>query len=252
MLRRHRLLALLAALATPATAIVAASPGPYAAAVADTARPAEDTARDANRKPAEMLAFAKVKPGQTVIDYIPSKGYFTRLFSSAVGPKGIVYAVTPQMLIDVLQKSGHPMPPSITGEPGRGNVHDLVARNGSLGMADGSADLVWTSQNYHDVHIFGGAEQAAALNKAAFAALKPGGLYVVLDHAAQPGIDDATMKKLHRIDEAVVKQEVTAAGFKLDGESTVLANPADPHTANVFDPSIRGHTDQFILRFRKP
>jgi len=243
------LIALLAALATPA--IVAAA-SPYAAAISDPARPAEDTARDADRKPADMLAFAKVKPGETVVDYIPSKGYFTRIFSAAVGPKGTVYAVTPQLLIDIFAKTGHPLPPSITAEPGRGNVHDTVAKNGSLGMPDGSVDLVWTSQNYHDVHIFGGAEQAAALNKAAFAALKPGGLYVVLDHAAQPGIDDATMKKLHRIDEAVVKQEVLAAGFKADGESKILANPADPHTANVFDPSIRGHTDQFILRFRKP
>jgi predicted methyltransferase len=250
MIRRPFVLALLATLATPAIALAAASP--YAAAISDAGRPAEDTARDANRKPAEMLAFAKVKPGETVVDYIPSKGYFTRIFSAAVGAKGTVYAVTPQMLIDIFTKSGHPLPPSITAEPGRGNVHDLVAKNGSLGPPDGSVDLVWTSQNYHDVHIFGGAEQAAALNKAAFAALKPGGLYVVLDHAALPGIDDATMKKLHRIDEAVVKQEVLAAGFTLDGESKLLANPADPHTANVFDPSIRGHTDQFILRFRKP
>ena len=92
----------------------------------------------------------------------------------------------------------------------------------------------------------------AALNKAAFEALKPGGVYVVEDHAGPAGLDDAGMGKLHRIDEALVKKEVLAAGFKLDGESTVLRNPADPHTANVFDPSIRGKTDQFVLRFRKP
>ncbi|PXA85064.1 methyltransferase [Nostoc sp. 3335mG] len=250
MIRRTYLIALLAALATPAIAISAASP--YTAAVADTARPAEDTARDADRKPADMLAFAKVKPGQTVVDYIPSKGYFTRLFSAAVGPKGTVYAVTPGLMIDLFAKMNKPLPPSVAGEPGRGNVRDVKTDHGSLGVPDGSADLVWTSQNYHDVHIFGGADQVTALNKAVFAALKPGGLYVVLDHAAKPGIDDATMKQLHRIDEAMVKKEVLAAGFKLDGESKVLTNPADPRTANVFDPSIRGHTDQFILRFRKP
>jgi predicted methyltransferase len=249
MTRRPPFLALLAALAVPA--IVAAA-SPYAAAVSDPARPADDTARDADRKPADMLAFAKVKPGETVIDFIPSKGYFSRLFSAAVGPKGTVYAVTPQFLIDVITKAGRPLPPSITGEPGRGNVHDAVAKDGTLSVPDGTVDLVWTSQNYHDVRIFAGATGTGQLNKAVFAALRPGGLYVVLDHAAQPGIDDATMKKLHRIDEAVVKQEVLAAGFKLDAESKLLANPADPHTANVFDPSIRGHTDQFILRFRKP
>jgi predicted methyltransferase len=249
MIRRPTIIALLAALATPA--IVAAA-SPYTAAVADPARPAEDTARDADRKPADMLAFAKVKLGETVVDYIPSKGYFTRLFSAAVGPKGTVYAVTPQLMIDLFAKMNRPLPPSVTGEPGRGNVHDVKAAHGSFGVPDGSADLVWTSQNYHDVHIFGGADQVAALNKAVFAALKPGGYYVVLDHSAKPGVDDATMKQLHRIDEAVVKQEVLAAGFKLDDESKVLANPADPRTANVFDPAIRGHTDQFILRFRKP
>jgi predicted methyltransferase len=249
MIRRPTVIALLAALATPA--IVAAA-SPYAAAVSDPGRPAVDTARDADRKPADMLAFAKVKPGQTVVDYIPSKGYFTRIFSAAVGPKGTVYAVTPQLMLDLYAKANKSLPPSATGEPGRGNVRDVKAEHGSLGVPDGSADLVWTSQNYHDVHIFGGADQAAALNKAVFAALKPGGLYVVLDHSAKPGIDDAAMKQLHRIDEAVVKQEVLAAGFRLDGESKVLANPADPRTANVFDPSIRGHTDQFILRFRKP
>jgi predicted methyltransferase len=249
MTRYPRLLAALAAMTLPA--IAAAVPPLYTAAVSDPARPAADTARDADRKPAEMLAFAKVKPGQTVVDYIPGKGYFTRLFSAAVGAKGAVYTETPQMLIDLYTKGGHPLPPSISTEPGRGNVHDIIASGGSFHLP-APADLVWTSQNYHDVHIFAGAAGAAQLNKAVFDALKPGGLYVVLDHAATPGLDDAGMKQLHRIDEALVKKEVLAAGFVLDGESKALANPADPHSANVFDPAIRGHTDQFILRFRKP
>src|ERR1700761_3875814 len=134
MIRRPRLLALLAMVATPT--IVAAA-NPYVTAIADPGRPAEDTARDADRKPADMLAFARVKPGETVVDYIPSKGYFTRLFSAAVGPKGTVYAVTPQFLIDVITKAGRPLPPSITGEPGRGNVHDAVAKDGTLSVPDG-------------------------------------------------------------------------------------------------------------------
>ena len=114
MIRYLRLLAMLAATALSAIATAAA---PYATAVSDPARPAADTASDANRKPAEMLAFAHVKPGQTIVDYIPGKGYFTRLFSAAVGPTGTVYAVTPQMLIDIMTKKGFPLPPSITGEP---------------------------------------------------------------------------------------------------------------------------------------
>jgi predicted methyltransferase len=217
-----------------------------ATAVADIGRPAEDKARDADRKPADMLAFANVKPGQTIVDIIPGKGYFTRLFSAATGPAGAVYAVTPQALIDRMKKS----PPSVTAEAGRGNVHDAISSATSLNLPV-KADLVWTSQNYHDVHIFFGAAAAAQLNQAVFDALKPGGIYVVLDHAG-PGLDEAGMSKLHRIDESLVKKEVLAAGFVLDGESQVLRNPADTHTVNVYDPAIRAKTDQFVLRFRKP
>jgi predicted methyltransferase len=214
-----------------------------------TGRPEADKARDADRKPTEMLAFAKLKRGQVVVDYMPGKGYFTRLFSDAVGPRGAVYAVTDQLLIDRLK--GKSLPPPVSGEPGRGNVHEGVANAETLGVPV-KVDLVWTSQNYHDVHIWAGAAGTAALNKAVFAALKPGGLYVIVDHKGSPGLDAASMAKLHRIDEALVKAEIEAAGFKLDGESHVLANPADPHDVAVFDPSIRGKTDQFVLRFRKP
>ncbi|WP_019832984.1 class I SAM-dependent methyltransferase [Sphingomonas sp. PR090111-T3T-6A] len=241
---------LLAALLIPLTPAMAVPPG-ITAAITDPGRPAADKDRDTDRKPAQMLVFAQIKPGQSVIDYLPGKGYFTRLFSAAVGPKGSVYAAQPEVYLEKLSEAGKPKPPSIVGEAGRGNVHDAIANNGSLGAPE-QVDLVWTSQNYHDVHIWGGAKATAALNKAAFEALKPGGVYVIEDHAGPAGLDDAGMSKLHRIDEALVKKEVLAAGFKLDGESPVLHNPADPHTANVFDPSIRGKTDQFVLRFRKP
>ena len=112
--------------------------------------------------------------------------------------------------------------------------------------------VVWTSQNYHDIRIWGGAAATAELNKAAFDGLKRGGLYVVLDHSGVAGLDDATMQQLHRIDEAVVRKEVLAAGFVLDAESDALRHPADPRTTGVFDGAVRGKTDQFILRFRKP
>jgi predicted methyltransferase len=217
-------------------------------AVGDVSRPAVDQARDADRKPAKMLAFARVRPGETVVDFLPGKGYFTRLFSTAVGPAGAVYAVTPQLYVD--HHNGATLP-SIAGEPGHENVHDLVAPSDSLALPV-SADMVWTSQNYHDIHVWGGPEAAMQLNRAVFKALNAGGLYIVLDHAGPAGLDEAGIKKLHRIDEAMVIREVEAAGFEPDGESDVLRNPADPHTANVFDPSIRGKTDQFLLRFRKP
>ena len=218
------------------------------AAVLDSGRPVEDKARDADRKPAEMLEFAQVKPGQTIVDYMPGKGYFTRIFSNAVGPNGAVYSDTPQLLIDKFKEKA--LPPPVSGEPGHANVHEVVAQNDNLGAS--KVDLVWTSQNYHDVHIWTGAKGTAALNKSVFDALKPGGIYIVLDHAGAAGLDDAGMATLHRIDEALVIKEVTAAGFVLDGESKVLRNPADNHELKVFDPAIRGKTDQFILRFRKP
>lgn len=219
------------------------------AASGPLSRPPEDVARDAERKPAEMVAFAQIKPGQVVIDYIPGKGYFTRIFSAAVGPQGAVYSDMPQFLLDKFK--GRPLPTSVTLESGYSNVHDVVASGATLNVPV-KADLVWTSQNYHDVHIMGGTQGTAQLNKAVFDALKPGGLYVVLDHAGANGQDDATMTKLHRIDRALVVKEVTMAGFVLDGESMTLNNPADDHTLNVFDPAIRGKTDQFILRFKKP
>jgi predicted methyltransferase len=114
-------------------------------------------------------------------------------------------------------------------------------------------DVVFIRQNYHDLYDkFMGPADVAAFNKAVFAALKPGGVYVVLDHAAMAGSGIAATDTLHRIDPARVKSDVLAAGFKLDAESSILANPADDHTKSVFDPSIRNHTDQFLFKFKKP
>lgn len=247
--RHSRALFAVIALTTALVPLALAAPVSRSAILADAGRPDGDKARDADRKPADMLMFARVRPGETIADFFPGRGYFTRLFSLATGPHGTVYAVTPQAWLD--RAKGKPRPLPVSGEPGRGNVHELIASADSLGLPK-KADLVWTSQNYHDIHIWSGAAGTALLNKAVFAALKPDGLYVVLDHAGPAGLDDAGMAKLHRIDEMLVKSEVIQAGFVLDGESDVLRNPADPHSANVFDPSIRGRTDQFILRFRKP
>lgn len=116
----------------------------------------------------------------------------------------------------------------------------------------GPVDIIWTAQNYHDLHLARLKLDVPAYDKALFAAIKPGGYLVIVDHAAEAGSGLRDPDKLHRIDEAVVKQEVESAGFVLDGESDALRNPADPHTALVFDASIRGKTDQFMLRFKKP
>ncbi|QUD88791.1 class I SAM-dependent methyltransferase [Phenylobacterium montanum] len=250
---RRLLLAATAALvigASGAAAFAADVPANIAAAVADASRPADDKARDADRKPAEMLAFAGVKPGDKVVDFIAGKGYFTKLFSAAVGPKGVVYKYAPT---EFAQFSKTPLPANgAPGDPDRKNVIFLTSPANSFTTPE-PVDIVWTSQNYHDLHdSFAKPADLALVNKAIFNALKPGGVYVVLDHAAAPGSGLAATETLHRIDPAVVKSEVEAAGFKFEGESDVLANPADDHTKKVFDPAIRGKTDQFVFKFRKP
>jgi predicted methyltransferase len=233
-----------------ATAATGKIPANVAAAVADPARPEADRARDSNRKPAECLTFAGVKPGDRVADLIPGSGYFTRLFAKAVGSNGYVYAYRPSDLDELYKKHGDKIPPP--PDPNYPNVSYLHAPVAKF-VAPEKLDIVWTSQNYHDLHDkFFGPADVPAVNRAIYDSLKPGGVYIVLDHAAETGSGLRDTDTLHRIDEATVKKEVEAAGFKLVAESNVLRNPADPHTAKVFDPSIRGKTDQFILKFRKP
>jgi predicted methyltransferase len=236
--------------AAPAAALSNAIPANVTAAVADASRPADDTKRDADRKPAEMLAFAGVKPGDKVADLIPGGGYFTRLFSAAVGPKGAVYGYMPT---EFAKFSKSPLPANgAHPDPARPNITFLTGPMNSFAAPE-KLDVVWTSQNYHDLHDdFAAPSDLAVINKAVFAALKPGGVYVVLDHSAADGSGLRDTNTLHRIDAAAVKKEVEAAGFKFDGELPSLRNPADPRTANVFDASIRGHTDQFVYKFRKP
>jgi predicted methyltransferase len=221
-----------------------------ASAVADPARPESDRNRDAARKPADSLQFSGIKPGDAVADFNASAGYFTRLFSDVVGSRGHVYAIEPIEIQQYIAKS--------TAE-----LRDYAATHVNITVSVGTAleslhlprklDLFWISQNYHDLHnTYFGPVDIAAFNKAVFDALKPGGSYVVLDHTAAPGASTDVTETLHRIDPATVRREVEAAGFVFDSESDILANPADPRTIKVFDKSIQGHTDQFILKFRKP
>jgi predicted methyltransferase len=219
------------------------------AAVADKSRPEADVKRDADRKPADMLAFAGVKPGMKVADLVPGSGYFTRLFSDVVGPKGVVYSFLPS---EFAQFSKNKLPDSGSHpDPKRPNIVFLEAPANDFATPQ-KLDVVWISQNYHDLKDkFAAPADTAKVNAAVYKALKPGGVYVILDHLALPGTPDAT-EKLHRIDPEVVRKEVEAAGFVFDGSTEAVRNPYDPHDKNVFDKSIRGHTDQFVYRFRKP
>lgn len=223
--------------------LVAATP----ALAAPPARPAEDTALDTVRKPADMVAFAKLKPGQTVGDIIPGGGYFTRVFAAAVGPNGKVVAIIPPAAEAVYADQTK----AIRAMAAASGSNIVVTSSPGDPAWAGKLDVAWTAQNYHDLHNDQPPEVAAGFNKAVFASLKPGGYYIVVDHAA-PGTGLTVTKTLHRIDPATVKAEVVAAGFVFDGESDVLANPADPHTTIVFDPAVRHKTDQFVYRFRKP
>jgi len=226
----------------------AAVPAYITAAIADSARPDSDRERDAQRKPAETLAFAGVKPGDQVLEIAPGKGYYTRLLSAIVGPKGKVTVY----LIGPLPKPGTPPPPvqAIAADPHYSNV-TLIMQRLTEAKPSAAFELVWTTQNYHDLHNVPDLSMLA-VNNAIFNALKPGGVYFVLDHAAEAGSGARDTNTLHRIDEESVKSEVTSVGFKLAGESNVLRNPADPHTGKVFEGPIQGHTDQFLLKFKKP
>jgi predicted methyltransferase len=221
-----------------------AAPPNIEAAVKDPGRPAADTARDAARKPAETLEFARVHPGEIVLEIAPGGGYFTRLLSKAVGPNGHVYAQAPPQMQKAVA--------AIAADPGYANVTVIGVGREELAKVP-PADLVFTAQNYHDLHLTQLHMDVPALDKVLFAMLKPGGTFFILDHVALAGapVTD-TADKLHRIDPAAVRTEVEAAGFVFDGDSDILRNSADPHTAIVFDPAIRGHTDQFLFRFKKP
>jgi predicted methyltransferase len=244
-------LSLSACMNQPSAPSAASNPGHIAAAVADSNRPDADKLRDANRKPVQTLEFLGVKPGEQIAEILPGSGYFTRIFSKAVGPSGHVYALVPER-----PASAPANLPDLAGavkaiaaDPNYTNVTVVVQPLTKL-VTPAPVDLVFTAQNYHDLHNF--PVDVVAFNRTILDSLKPGGLYVVLDHSAPAGSGLSDTKTLHRIDADVVKQEVTAAGFEFVGASDVLANAADSRTAAVFDPSIRGKTDQFILKFRKP
>jgi predicted methyltransferase len=219
-------------------------------AINDPAR-AKDAADDARRHGAELVAFTRVKPGDTVVDLIPGGGYWTRIFSAIVGPKGHVYAIWPTEYAGEAADDVAAMR-ALAKTPHYANVSVIVQPAAQFSIPT-KADVVWTSQNYHDYpDKFMGPTDPSILNRAVFNALKPGGEFVIVDHAAEAGSGMRDTDTLHRIDPAVVRAQVPAAGFTFDGESTVLRNPADTHKIKVFDKAIRGHTDQFAYRFKKP
>ena len=227
-------IALIAAIATGAAAQTADKP--------TVALPALDPAW----KVPEVIAFIGVKPGDRVADIVG--GRLTGSLAQAVGPTGKVYAVETAEVVKV-----HPEVMTLMNGLAAKAPNVVVSADPVSTPLPKKLDIVFIRQNYHDLYDkFMGPADVPAFDRAVFAALKPGGVFVILDHAAAPGSGIAATETLHRIDPARVKADLKAAGFVFDGESTILANPADDHSQIVFAPGLRNHTDQFLYRFRKP
>lgn len=223
---------------------VTAASAHIAAAVADPRRPEADTARDALRLPAEIMAFSGVSEGWRVADVGPGAGYYARLFAVAVGDAGRVYA------IDRPGTAERPRPMAAIA-PTYSNITHLMDGYNVFNVGE-PLDAIFISQIYHDFYLPVFAFDVPALNRALFNALKPGGVLIIIDHSAVAGSDIGVTNTLHRIDRAQVVRDMEATGFILDAESDVLRHPEDNRTLRVFESDIRGRTDQFVLRFRKP
>ena len=255
---RHLSTAMFAAAICLVSSVSAAAAKPpavskqIAAAVADPARPQADRDRDADRKPAESIAFAGLKPKQRIADLLPGGGYFTRIFSGVVGPKGEVIAVATPKRPDAPPDRPEPSAAvrAIAADPHYKNVTVAVEKLVEFKLPE-KLDMVWTSNNSHAVHNVPNID-VAAFNKAVFASLKPGGIYIVSDHATEKGAGFSATSTLHRSDPEAVKAEVMAAGFEFAGSSDVIANPAEDHKARVFEQGLHDKTDRFLLKFRKP
>jgi predicted methyltransferase len=220
------------------------------AAISDPHR-AHDAELDDRRHPSELAEFARIKPGDVVVDLVPGGGYFTRIFSAIVGPRGHVYAIWPN---EYARVDGDEVRATraLSKDPHYSNVTVLMQPAAQFTVPV-KADLVWISQNLHDYpDRFMGSVQPAALAGSILHSLKPHGLLVVVDHAAEYGSGMRDTEKTHRIDPLIVQSQVESAGFSLDGESTVLRNTSDTHRIVVFNPAVRGRTDQFVFRFRAP
>jgi len=222
-----------------------------AATVSNPQRPAEDVAKDSNRKPAEVLAFFDIKPGMTVLDLFSGSGYYTELLDSLVGDAGRVIAHTNEAYIpfsgEVYQKR------YLDGRLGR--TETIIAEADDLEFEENSLDaamlvLTWHDFLYSDLENGWNAINEGLLLEKLCIAIRPGGVLGLIDHVANQGGDPAQVAKdLHRVDPQVVRDRFTQTCFTLEAESEALRNKNDDHTLAIFDPSVRGKTDRFVFRF---
>ena len=241
--------ALIAALAIGLTGPLHAGTAEIAASIADKDRSEENRALDEGRKPAAILAFADFQAGETVADFMAGSGFYTELISRIVGKNGHVYAVEPDVFYDpakwdVLRKSHR-------------NVSVMPVTPRAMQLAPNSVDALFTHMNFHDLYWESEQYRFPRLDENLilrnwFAAVKPGGKVIVVDHTGPAGEPREVVEKLHRIDPAHVIKKMTEFGFVLEGRSDALHMAGDDHSKNVYDPAIRGKTDRFALKFRKP
>lgn len=239
--------------AIDAPADKALDPALYSAALANPARPEADLARDADRKPAEVLEFFGIAPGMQVLDLFSGGGYYAEILSQLVGPDGHVVAHANKAYLKFVgdefaaRHADNRLP----------NVEVMMAENNEWELGTDRFDAIMMVLSYHDSFWVSPENDwleidVPALHASLYAALKPGGVLAVVDHQAVPGSPPETGGTLHRIDRAIVVEQLGAAGFVLEDESDMLRNPDDDHTLSPFDPAIRGKTDRFVLKFRKP
>lgn len=214
----------------------------------DKVRPATDVARDKKQRAEDLSTFSGASKGSVVADFIPGGGYWTRLFSSVVGPHGRVFA-----LIPTAESQSHDdlmIAEAIANNPQYSNVL-VIASDFEAFDVPQDVEVFWSSRNFRDLYAHGRAS-ARSVSQAIYNCIAPGGTLVVVDHVAPSGMPIAQQVSLGRIDPFVVREDLEAAGFVFDKESTILSNPADNHTLIIIDPAIAGKTDQFVYRFRKP
>ena len=216
-------------------------------AIENPTRPAKDTQRDADRKPDDVMIFSSIKSGDVVADIGSAGGYYTRILSDIVGSKGHIYGFNGIEFARIF-KNGNPTDP-IAAE--RENVTSIMGTFNDPIFPE-PIDMAVIILIYHDTHLSQLNIDTAAMNKALFNAIKPGGIYLVVDHSAEEGSNSRDVDKLHRIDPILVKQEVESAGFEFITESNVLNNPEDMLNTMVMMPLVKGKSDRFIYKFRKP
>jgi predicted methyltransferase len=208
-----------------------------------------DKARDADRKPAEVLAFAGVAPGMTVMDVMAASGWYTEVLSVAVGPDGTVYAENPRWLLEAM--NGAP-DKALTERLAGDRLPNVQRRDGGLEagtVPPDSVDIALTALNFHDTVGRGGEAAGVEQLNQIYRALKPGGVLILIDHNGKAGGDN---KKLHRVEQSAVEEMVAQTGFVIEGEGGILRHPEDDLTQMVFAKDVRGKTDRFVLKLRKP